>query len=249
MDNAHHHAEPIPANAVGEAIHGIVGGAGPLASAAFLSEIYKSCDVEREQDMPRILLYSDPSFPDRSANLLAGKRAELAGRLHEAVWGLSRLGATDIVVCCFTLHDVIDELPASLRSLVISLIDVTFARLACEQSAAVLLCTSASRELGLFTRHSGWADVQHLVALPDFAEQAQIHDLIYDLKVGADPASLVPALNALMDRHGVRGFIVGCTEIHLVSPLYDGHPRYRYVDALTEIRKAFVASAPLLSDA
>ena len=51
---------------------GVVGGAGPLASAEFIKTIYECSLGEREQEAPVVLLYSDPTFPDRTEALLAG---------------------------------------------------------------------------------------------------------------------------------------------------------------------------------
>ena len=57
-------------------IMAIIGGMGPLASAAFLSSIYERSLRAEEQLSPRILLLSDPSFPDRTRAILDG-RAEV----------------------------------------------------------------------------------------------------------------------------------------------------------------------------
>ena len=55
---------------------GIVGGLGPMASAEFLKTVYEYGIGENEQDAPIVLMYSDPTFPDRTESFLAGESIE-----------------------------------------------------------------------------------------------------------------------------------------------------------------------------
>ena len=48
-----------------KAVWGIMGGMGGLASAEFVRTIYEYNAREIEQDSPVLILYSDPTFPDR----------------------------------------------------------------------------------------------------------------------------------------------------------------------------------------
>ena len=46
---------------------GIIGGIGAIASAEFLKTIYECCGSEiSEQNMPKVLLISDPAAPARN---------------------------------------------------------------------------------------------------------------------------------------------------------------------------------------
>src|SRR3977135_3492182 len=83
---------------------GIVGGIGPLASAEFLKTIYEYSQGEPEQASARVVLYSDPSFPDRTEALLAGADAVLLEKLIEALEYLRCLSVSRIVICCVTIH-------------------------------------------------------------------------------------------------------------------------------------------------
>ena len=47
---------------------GILGGMGPLASAEFLKTIYEYGTRDLEQRSPACILYSDPTFPDRTSS-------------------------------------------------------------------------------------------------------------------------------------------------------------------------------------
>src|SRR4051794_23649290 len=77
-----------------ENVLGIVGGLGPLASAEFLKTIYKQSPREREQEAPRVLLYSDPTFLDRTEALLNGSDSQLLDQLVEALTRLRHIGAS-----------------------------------------------------------------------------------------------------------------------------------------------------------
>src|SRR5581483_3880188 len=79
---------------------GILGGMGPLASAEFLSTLYRLNLVEPEQDAPNCVLLSDPSFPDRTEAILAGDTRELARRLEASLQELLRQGTDRIVIAC-----------------------------------------------------------------------------------------------------------------------------------------------------
>src|SRR5882724_8807275 len=73
---------------------GIVGGLGPLASAEFLKTIYEKSFCEREQETPKVIMYSDPTFPDRTEAIASGNDSKLLERLILILRALSSLGAT-----------------------------------------------------------------------------------------------------------------------------------------------------------
>jgi aspartate/glutamate racemase len=72
---------------------GIIGGIGPLASAEFLRTIYRLNAADPEQQAPDCILFSDPSFPDRTACIQAGTTPQLTARLVASLEELVRLGA------------------------------------------------------------------------------------------------------------------------------------------------------------
>ena len=90
---------------------GIVGGLGPLASAEFLKTVYEYGIGEYEQDAPIVLMYSDPTFPDRTDSFLAGESELLLAKLTAALQCLSDAGASRFVICCMTIHYLLSRLP------------------------------------------------------------------------------------------------------------------------------------------
>lgn len=219
---------------------GIVGGMGPLASAELLATIYRENLPDREQEAPRCLLLSDPTFPDRTEAILRGETAALAERLESAVDSLLVQGADRVVIACFTAHALLGELPERSRCRVISLVDLLVDELAAEAPERVprlLLATTGSRRAGVFAGHPRWPGTDGLVRdLPD-EEQDDLHDLLYRLKRGEPPVAAVPRVRTLEERHGARGSIFGCTELHLLQRHLDPDHRERVIDPLLTVAR------------
>lgn len=196
---------------------GILGGLGPLASAELVATLYRLNLPEREQEAPACVLLSDPSFPDRTEAILRGETGELRDRLTDAVAALLELGAARVVVACVTIHRVLPELPVELRRRVVSLVDLAVDELRADPRPRLLLATTGSREGRVFTSHAGWRDVEGSIRHPEAADQEALHERLYRLKRGEDPAASVPFLQELESRYGVEGLVFGCTELHLLQ--------------------------------
>lgn len=214
---------------------GVVGGMGPLVSAEFLKTIYAAGSWRKEQDAPRVIVYSDPTFPDRTELLLRGEEEPLARKLGEVTERLLDAGATHIVIACVTIHRVLPRLPWRLRSRVISLVDTALAAVAASDERHLLFCTTGTRQMRLFESHEAWPEVRDRVLLPSDDDQSRIHELIYRVKARQD-GDLVPSVERLLEPYTVRSFVAGCTELHLASTRLSGAgARLSYIDPLTVI--------------
>jgi aspartate racemase len=196
---------------------GVLGGMGPLASAEFLKTIYEHNLGEYEQDSPSVLLYSDPSFPDRTQSLLSGVDEDLLVQLAQALRRLLDFGVSKIVICCITIHHLLPKLPDELRQHVLSLLDVIFAEVASSRKRHLLICSTGSRRAQLFQSHPQWESVKDRIVLPDESDQDLIHAVIYQIKSECDVSELVPFLETLLLKYEVDSFIAGCTETHLLA--------------------------------
>lgn len=197
---------------------GVVGGLGPLASAEFVKTVYECGLGEREQEAPAVLLYSDPSFPDRTEALLAGDCDTTLTKLVAALEWLRDSGASKTVICCVTIHHLLPRLPAKLRARVVSLIDVVVDEVARSRRRHLMLCTTGARELGVFQSHERWPEVEARVVWPDAPDQQFVHqELIYQVKKNRDPEELLPQLSRLLAKYEASSFVAGCTEIHLLA--------------------------------
>jgi aspartate racemase len=195
---------------------GILGGMGPLASAEFLSTVYRLNIADPEQDAPSCLLLSDPTFPDRTKAILAGSTEELAGRLAGALQALLDLGADRIVIACVTIHHVLPQIPERLRRRVISLLDLMVDEVLSSPCPRLLLATIGTRTARIFESHERWSQISPWVVTPGEQDQRALHDWIYRLKAGLPEDDCLAWLKALPERYGVEGLLFGCTEFHLL---------------------------------
>ncbi len=201
-----------------KAMLGVVGGLGPWASAEFLKTIYEDCLDGREQESPRVIMYSDPTFPDRTDAFLAGNSAPLLRQLVSTIERLLEAGADRVVLCCMTIHYLLPQLPLHLRERVVSLLDVVFANLMRSQKKHLLICSTGTRKLELFEQHIDWPRVKAHVVLPGEEDQHRIHQhLIYPIKKNPRLNTLFPLLESLLNKYEVDSFIAGCSEVHLLA--------------------------------
>lgn len=217
---------------------GILGGLGPRASAEFLQTIYEHSLGEREQDSPRVLLYSDPSFPDRTENLLTGNCDDLLKQLIVSLNSLCSFGVSRIVICCVTIHYLLPRLPEDLRARITSLVDVVLAQLKRNQEKHLFFCSTGARRLQIFQHHPRWEEAEEYVVWPDEDDQQSIHHLIYRIKANNDTQELIPTIEALLAKYNVNSFVAGCTEIHVLAKHLhqaSGPRRYGCLDPLTII--------------
>lgn len=217
---------------------GVLGGMGPLASAEFVRTIYERTLGEREQDSPVVLLYSDPTFPDRTDAFLNDEPGVLLEQLIKSLYHLLEMGGSKIVICCVTIHYLLPKLPPDLRRRVVSLLDIIYEQVMNTTEPHLLICTTGSRKIGLFEKHSRWGQARDRISLLDDGDQGMIHDHIYHLKRNRDALELKPVLESLLDKYKVNSFIAGCTEIHMLAKHFaasDGPPQYSCVDPLAII--------------
>jgi aspartate racemase len=216
---------------------GIVGGLGPIASAEFLKTIYEHSQDGPEQTAAKVVLYSDPTFPDRTESLLAGADTVLLEKLIEALECLRRLNVSRIVICCVTIHHLLPKLRGDLREPIWSLPDVIFRQVSLSRQRHLLLCTSGARKLGIFQSHAQWDALKDRFILPDEDDQTLVHQLIYRIKENEDPRRLIDSLESLLAKYKTNSFIAGCTEIHLLAKQFEAERSREYgcVDPLSII--------------
>ena len=205
---------------------GVVGGMGPLASAEFLKTIYEYNILgQREQQSPQVIVYSDPTFPDRTEALLKGDYEILLTNLIEVLHQLSALDVSKIVICCITSHYLLPQLPYELRDKVISLVDIIFKKILERQEKHLLICSTGTQKLGIFQKHILWEFAQDYIILPNASDQNLIHKMIYYLKINGEYQKCIPILEKLKNKYNVQKIIAGCTEIHLLNKKINKYPQ------------------------
>jgi aspartate racemase len=198
---------------------GVLGGMGPLASAEFVKTIYELSGqmCTREQAAPVVLMYSDPAFPDRTEAFLRGETQPLLTRLIEALELLCGMGAAQLVICCMTIHYLLPQVPDALRERIISLTDVIFSSVESLKKKHLVISSRGTIKLDLLQRHHRWEQLSNYFVFPSEAEQRQMHDLIYQVKLNRNLLEARLFVETLLARHRVDSFVAACSEIHLLA--------------------------------
>jgi len=216
---------------------GILGGLGPRASADFLSSIYDYNLVEVEQHSPSLILYSDPSFPDRTEIFRAGRDRELLELTQAALDKLCDMGVAKIVIACITLHHLVPQLRPDLRRKIISLPEIIISRLSETKQRHLLITSNGTRSTRIFENHPCWNTAAAYSVWPDEADQELIHERIYrEIKANARVESFVLFLEDLCAKYEVTSLVAGCTDIHRITRhlLLNGgnHRKFSVIDPL-----------------
>jgi len=231
---------------IGKPVLGVLGGMGGLASAEFVRTVYEiSGEVcPREQDAPVVVMYSDPTFPDRTEAFLRGETQPLLTKLIDALELLNRMGATQTVIACMTIHYLLPQLPGALRERIISLPDVIFSSVESLKKKHLVISSRGTIKLELLQRHPRWQEAQQYFVFPSEAEQRQMHDLIYEVKLNRNLLEARLFVETLLARHGVDSLIAACSEIHLLAkqfaPSGPQQRGYGCIDPLTTIARQMV---------
>ncbi len=219
----------------------IIGGMGPLASAAFVNTIYERSLDGLEQDAPAIVLWSDPSFPDRSRCLLEGDTDRLAAHLRETVQRCERAGAETIVICCVTAHAVVPLLPPAMQARIVSLVEVLLSAVIQQARPLIVLSSLGTRGAGVLEAHPLWREASHWLRWLDRADQERMHHAIYRIKRNAGVSTTVALVDELIRKYHVDSFAAACTELHIVHKHWG--PRPSPIDPLDIVATRIAAAS------
>lgn len=146
--------------------------------------------------------------------------AESAQLLIAAAQSLEQAGADLVLLCTNTMHKVAADIQTSIRIPFVHIVDATAEQIKAEGLTTVaLLGTRFTMEgdfyVGRLTQRYGLR-----ILIPETAERAMIHHVIYDeLCLGEIKAVSRAQYLAVIDRLigcGAQGIILGCTEIGLL---------------------------------
>jgi aspartate racemase len=197
---------------------GILGGMGPAAGAEFYQRLIAQTPADCDQQHIPVVLWGDPTIPDRSTSLLAGDDAPWP-LLRRGILGLKAAGCDHVVIPCNTAHFWYDRM-ATLGVPITHIVDSVAQELAAqgvEHCQIGVLGTPATMRLGLYNSRLdslGWSCivpseqqmtdlVQPAIAQIKSGQTASAHDMFETV------------IESLIDR-GARAVVLGCTEIPLV---------------------------------
>lgn len=198
---------------------GVLGGAGPLASAQFINTIYKMTLKQSvcEQQLPIILLYSNPRMQDRTRSFLSGEEEELLIFLESALHKLINMGAEKLIMCCHTMHHLLPKIAQNLREKIISLPEALLNDVINYGKSVLLLSTKGSRLLRVFEKQANWKVAKKYVVELDDVDQDMVHKEIYKIKGRGLCVSSYIMIDKLLEKYNVKAWAAGCTEFHLFS--------------------------------
>ena len=202
---------------------GILGGMGPAATVDFYDKLVRATPATQDQDHLRVVIWADPTVPNRHSALLAGGQ-DPTPWLEEGVQHLMRCGAEILVVPCNTIHAYMSAVVEGKDLEFISIIDVTVeaVRQGDPTGRVGLLAADGALASGLY--QSEFKDERMELVLPSEVSQAALMKVIYSVKAGKagskERRTVVSLLAELADS-GARTVIAGCTEVSVLLAQLD----------------------------
>jgi aspartate racemase len=230
---------------------GILGGMGPEATAAFFYKIIKNTPAQKDQDHLRILIYNNPTIPDRTSSIFGNGESPVKALIESAHF-LEDSGCDLLAIPCVTSHVFYRELQSAVKIPIMNIVDETlkYVRLKLPKVTRIgLLATSGTIRCGLFKTVCDSLDLN--VIMPSAEDQAILMDAIYgEGGIKAGDISEMPKKNILhvsdtLIRNGAEIMIGGCTEISLVINSSD--LSVPFIDTLEVLAIATVGKAMDLS--
>ncbi|MBN9794660.1 MULTISPECIES: aspartate/glutamate racemase family protein [unclassified Pseudonocardia] len=197
---------------------GILGGMGPAATADFYTKLVDATPASRDQEHRRVVIWSDPTVPDRTESL-QGRGPDPLPWLRAGAEKLQEAGATHIAIPCNTAHAFVPALLQYVDVPVVHMIDEvarSLAGAAPPVRCAGLLATDGTVGTGLYQDWLHRRGVE--VIVPDARDQRAVMTAILSIKAGRRGAAETAALAAVADRlarAGAEAVVAGCTEIPL----------------------------------
>lgn len=221
MDTPEGAGAPAPASPRTQDVIGILGGMGPAATAEFYAKLVALTPAQRDQDHPKVVIWADPTVPDRSLALL-GRGPDPSEWLARGAQRLAVAGATLVAIPCNTAHAFLPGISQRIGLPVVHMID--------EVAKHVLVSHPRTRNVGVLATtgtvrsalYQDWLGrIGVAVITPSAEEQDRVMAGIRAVKAGDTSARtralFEEAAQGLVDR-GAELMVAGCTEVPLGLP-------------------------------
>jgi aspartate racemase len=223
-------------------IIGVLGGMGPLATADFYAKLIQATPAATDQDHFKVLIFSNPHIPDRTA-AIRGEGPSPLPALIESAGLLVRGGAAFIAIPCVTVHFFHAELQAAISVPVLHIVGETASAVRRDRPSLRrlgLLATTGTVQSRLFEKQFEPHGLTILSPEPSLQEGA-VMPAIYGVKHGEDlavPRRLIREAAAHLLARGAEAVIAGCTEVPLI--LQDGDLAVPVIDPTATLAQASV---------
>ncbi len=205
-----------------EAVLGVLGGMGPLASAQFMLRLTLLTPAGCDQEHLPAVLWSDPRVPDRTAARLGPRGSQGESPLPALLRGnrgLEAAGCGAIAIPCNTAHGWFEAMQAATRLPILHIVDAAEAellRLGVARGTIGVMGTAGTLAMRLYQDRleaRGWTCL-----VPDEEEMRRLVSpgiaLVKANRVAEAHAPLAEAAGRLAAR-GAAAVVLGCTEIPL----------------------------------
>jgi aspartate racemase len=196
---------------------GILGGMGPAATADFYLKLVQATPAASDQEHLRVLIWSDPTIPDRTEALLT-HGADPTPALIAGAKLLQASGARMLAVPCNTSHAFLGAVQAAVSIPMVHMIEETanhIQALTPVVRQVGLLSTTGTQKAGLY---QAWLETKGISVLApaDDDQEQLVMAAIRGIKAGQGAQSVRPQLAAAAESlisAGAQVIIGGCTEI------------------------------------
>ncbi|MBT2468206.1 aspartate/glutamate racemase family protein [Streptomyces sp. ISL-66] len=200
---------------------GILGGMGPLATAAFYRRLVELTPAGSDQAHLPVLMWADPAVPDRTAALLGQGPSPVPALVEGARW-LQRAGVSCIAVPCNTAHAYVEQLSKATGVEVLDMIKAaleTAVRRTPGLERVGILATRGTRLTGLYEQAGARLGLD-VIQVPAPVQEEYVDAAIRAVKAGAETAGperwIATAAESLKEQ-GAQAVVAACTEIPLIS--------------------------------
>lgn len=195
-----------------------------MATAEFLRLLAVYAPAERDQEHPRVILFSDPRVPDRTA-AVQGTGEDPTSWLQEGLFKLVDWGANLLAVPCNTAHPFIDGFREELPVPLVHIVEVTLAEAKRRiPRGGWLLATSGTVVSGIYQNEAQKCGYPLHVPADDIQAAIQKTTALVKANRTEEAAKqLRDALQRLRDEKSLP-IVAACTEVPLAYASADLPP-------------------------
>ena len=197
---------------------GIIGGFGPLATAAFYEKIVTMTDASSDQEHIETLIYSKPQIPGRVDYILGRSDINPAPEIRQMAFDLEEQNVDFLALPCVTVHYFFDEITSGLCVPLLNMLDETVDFLQKNHFTKVGILGTAGTVLGGHLAAALKAgNIDYI--LPDKATQDKISSVIFhNVKSGTVSGSeAIQEAGSSLFQQGAEVILLACTELSVLN--------------------------------
>jgi aspartate racemase len=224
---------------------GVLGGMGPLATALFYQRVIEATPSRRDQDHLPVVIWADPTVPDRSSALLGEGGTDPTPWLVRGAKVLATLGAQLIAVPCNSAQPFLPEAQVAVDVPLMDIVATTVHSAInlvgdCSDARVAVLSTQGLYRGRLYEDRLAAARI-NVVEIGD-SDRFRVQGLISRIKAGhPDPSSgLLDDIVAGLKAARVDTVILGCTELTTICDAMSQH--FVVVDSATMLARAAIVA-------